>query len=193
MEYLKPVFIILWNILPGFTTVWIIRLLLFNPEYEHHFPNGKKAPLTPGLIYWGKNWLIKKLTSLLEDYIYDTRNMDQESRISKWELTVYRKVWNKMEFISEIKFLPSSWKEKIRYFCAFIIYEITKQFFRSFIPYLMDHFAVRKYVELLDQKLDVDIIKTFYVKYIFKYMMLLSLAIALFISIWNIIIYLIIK
>ncbi len=193
MEYLKPVFIILWNMIPGFTTVWLIRLLLFNPKHEHRFPNRKKVPLTPGLAYRSKNWIIKKLSSLLEDYIKDTRNMDKESRISKWELIVYRKVWHKMAFISEIKFLPGSWKEKIRTFCAFIVYEITKQFFRSFIPYLMDHFAVRKYIELLDKKLDVEILKKFYVNYIFKYTMLLSLGIALFISIWNIIIYFIIK
>ena len=193
MFILKPIFILIWNILPGFTLVWMIRIILFNPKHEMRFPNRKKVPLTPGLAYRSKNWLIDKLTSLLEDYINDTRNMDQESRISKWELNIYRKVWSRLEFISEIKFLPSVWKEKIRNFFAFLVYEITKYFFRSFVPYLMDHYSVRKYIELLDQKLDVDILKDYFVRYIFKFMLLFSIAVALIISIWNIIIYLIIK
>ena len=193
MEFLKPIFFILWNMLPGFIIVWAIRLILFNPKYEHHFSGGKKVPLTPGLAYRQKIWIIKKLTRLLEDYVNDTYNQDEDSRISRWEQNIYHKVWSKLEFISDFKYLPKTIKEKIRYFCAFIVYEITKQFLRSFVPYLMDHFAIRKYIVLLDQKLDVDILKKYYIKYVFKYMMLITLAIALIIGIWNIIIYLIIK
>jgi len=190
---LKPIFILLWNMLPGFLIVFSIKQLLFFPREEQRFPNGKKIPLTPGFAYKFKNWGMKKLRRLLQDYINDTLNQEKNSRISIWENTVFQKAWEKFEFCEKIVFLPHKWKEEIRYFFAMIIYEIFKQFLRKFVPYLMNHFEVNKYVELLDKKLNVDLVKDYFCKYIYKYLMLFVLAVGFIVGFWNVIIYIIIK
>ena len=193
MIILKPIFIILWNMLPGFLVIFTIKQLLFFPREEKRFPNGKKIPLTPGFAYKFKVWGMFKIRHLIQDYINDTKNQSENSRISIWENNIFQKAWNKFEFVDKISFLPQKWKDNIRYFFALIIYEITKQFLRKFVPYLMDHFEIDKYVELLDKKVDIDLIKDFFCRYVYKYLMLFVLGIGFIVGFWNVIIYLIIK
>ncbi|MCF7793643.1 MAG: hypothetical protein K9M95_07500 [Candidatus Cloacimonetes bacterium] len=193
MAFLKPVFIILWNMLPGFLVTYLIKQALFFPDKEKRFPNGKKVPLTPGFAYKAKNYLIHRITRLVQDFINDSRNNDSESRISKWENDMFHKAWNKFEPIENIKILPHKWKENIRFFFASIIYQLTKQFLRSFVPYLMEHYEVEKYIELIDKKIDMDIIKHYYERYIYRYVMYVVLAIGFVVGLWNVIIYLIVK
>jgi len=82
-----------------------------------------------------KDWLIQKLSSLLSDFLRDCRDEKDESMISKWELEVFKKTWDKLESIENIKFVPrASKKKKFYYFCSVLVYEIVKQFLRSFIP-----------------------------------------------------------
>ncbi|MDO9577390.1 MAG: hypothetical protein Q7J16_05855 [Candidatus Cloacimonadales bacterium] len=193
MVFLKSILILLWNMLPGFLIVFSIKQLLFFPREEKHFSNGKKIPLTPGFAYKFKNWIMHKIKRLLQDYINDSKNFSEKSRISIWEETFFQNVWDKFEFFENIKYIPHSWKENIRYFFSMVFYEIAKQFLRKFVPYLMDYFEVDKYVELLDKKIDIDLVKKFYCAYIYKYVMLFVLAWGFFNGFWNLIIYLIIK
>lgn len=193
MVVLKPVFILLWNIFPGVLLTFLIKQALFYPEKEKRFANGKKIPFTPGFAYKAKNWLMYKINRLVQDYINDTKNEDPESRLCKWEDEMFSKAWHKCEFIENIKFLPHKWKENIRFFLASIVYQITKQFLRSFVPYLMDHFEVDRYIELIDKKIDMKMIKFYYVHYIYKYVMYFVLAIGFVVGFWNVIIYLIVK
>lgn len=179
--------------LPGFLVVFTIKQLLFFPREEKHFSNGKRIPLTPGLAYLGKNWIMHKIKRLLQDYINDTKNFSEKSRISAWEDNLFKNAWDKFEFFDNIRYLPHKWKENIRYLFSLFFYEIAKQFLRKFVPYLMDYFEVDKYVELLDKKIDIDLLKKFYCTYIYKYVLWFVLACGFFVGLWNVIIYLIIK
>lgn len=193
MVYLKPVFIILWNMLPGFLVTYLIKQALFFPEREKRFANGRKIPFTPGLAYKAKNRLISKLERLVQDYLNDVRNSKEASRLSRWEDEVFKKAWDKCEFIEKIRLLPHKWKESIRFFLASVVYQLVKQFLRSFVPYLMEHYEVGKYIEMINKKIDMDIIRSYFEKYIYRYLMYLVLAIGFIIGLWNVIIYLIVK
>ncbi len=193
IAFLKPVFIVLWNMLPGFLVTFLIKQALFYPEREKRFSNGKKIPFTPGLAYKAKNYLMHRIERLVHDYINETKSEDQKSRISRWEDRMFTKAWNKCEFVENIKFLPHKWKENIRFFFASIVYQLTKQFLRSFIPYLMEHLEVTKYLELLDQKIDMEIIKYYYERYIYRNVMYFVLAAGFIGGLWNVIIYFIVK
>ncbi len=193
MAFIRPLSFIFLNVLPGMIVVFSIKAFLFYPKKEKYYFGRKKVPLTPGYAYKKKIWLIRKLSRLLSDYIRDTKDESDSSRISKWEQEAFRKAWKKCEFISNISLLPKAFKEKIRYFISVIVFEIVKQFFRSFVPYLMERYSVEKYVELLDKKLDMEIIRGYFNRYIFKYMLLITLAICLINGLWNMIIYFIIK
>jgi len=153
---------------------------------------GKKVPLTPGFAFHKKDWLIQKLSSILSDFLRDCKEEKDESIISKWELEVFKKTWDKLESIENIKFVPRAVKEKIHYFCSVLVYEIVKQFLRSFIPYLIENYKVSKYIDVLSQKLDMNMICGYFNKYVFKYMMLFSLAIHFLIGLGNMIVFLII-
>ena len=156
------------------------------------YVGSKKVPFTPGFAFRKKDWLIQKLSSILSDFLRDCRDEKDESMISKWELEVFKKTWDKLESIENIKFVPRAVKEKIHYFCSVLVYEIVKQFLRSFIPYLIENYKVSKYIDVLSQKLDMNIICGYFNKYVFKYMMLFSLAIHFLIGLGNMIVFLII-
>jgi hypothetical protein len=179
--------------LPGFLVVFTIKQLLFFPTKEKHFGNGKKIPLTPGLVYKGKNWIMDKIKHLIQDYINDTKNKAENSRISIWENNVFKHAWDKFDSVEDWKYLPRKWKEGIHYFLAWIVYEIVSQFLRNFVPYLMERYQIEKYIELVDQKLDVEIVKDYYCNYIYKYVMYFVLACGFGVGFWNMIIYLIVK
>ena len=103
---------------------------------------------------------------MVNDYINDTKNDTDGSRITKWEHKVFHQTWDKITFMDNLKFIPKSIKNNIKYFFATIVFEVVKQFLRTFVPYLMEKYEVNKYIELLDKKLDVDIIKALLVCYV---------------------------
>jgi len=76
---------------------------------------------------------------------------------------------------------------------ATIVFEVVKQFLRTFVPYLMEKYEVNKYIELLDKKLDVDIIKEYFNKYVYKYVLMFVLAVHFLIGFGNMLIYLCVK
>lgn len=191
MVFLYSLIFLAYNLFIGFLLVFIIKIFLFIPKKQLYF-GGKKIPFTPGFAFRKKVWLIKKLSSLLSDFLRDCRDEKDETIISKWELEIFKKTWDKLEGIENIKFVPRVVKEKIHYFCSILVYEIVKQFLRSFIPYLIENYKVSKYIDVLSQKLDMNIIYGYFNKYVFKYMMLVSLAIHFLIGLGNMIVFLII-
>ncbi len=192
MVYIKPFVFIFFNLLSGFLMVFIIKAFLFIPRKEKRL-FGKKVIGTPAFAYRKKIWLIKKMEKMLSDYIRDSKDESEDSRISKWEQEAFQKAWDKFEFLEKIKYLPRVFKEKIRYFLSVIVFEIVKQFLRTFIPYLMEKYEATKYIQLLDKKLDMEIIRDYFNRYVYKYMLIVSLSFFFLIGLGNMIIYLIIK
>ncbi|HPR18037.1 MAG TPA: hypothetical protein PLD62_07315 [Candidatus Cloacimonadota bacterium] len=191
MVFLRFLLFIFWNMLPGYLSVFLLKQLLFFPEKEKYFGNGKKIPLTPGFAFKVKNYLIQKITHLVHDYLDDTKNSESDSRISKWETQAFNRAWEKCDYIERIKFLPHKWRESIRFFLASVFYQLVKQFLRSFVPYLMDHFEVEKYIELLDKTIDMKVIKDYFIRYVYRYLLYAVLAIGFIVGLWNAVFYLI--
>ena len=192
MVYLKPFTFIFFNMLAGFVIVFSIKAFLFYPKREKYFFR-KRIPVTPGFAYRKKIWLIQKLTKMLNEYIRDSKDESDKSKITKWEQEAFKKAWNRFEFIDNIKLLPRVLKEKIRYFLSAIVYELAKQFLRSFVPYLMEKYGVEKYIQLLDRKLDMEIILGYFNRYVYKFMLIFSLSFFFLVGLGNMIIYLIMK
>lgn len=192
MFIIKPLSFIVFNMLAGFLIIFSLKIILFIPKKEKRFV-GTRIPLTPALIYRKKIWLINKLTKMLKNYIVDTQDESYDSRITKWEQETFHKAFAKLEFISNFKFLPSSLKLQIRHFLATIVYEVTKQFLRSFVPYLMERYNIKQYIELVDLKLDVKILEGYFNRYVFRYLTMFTLSVCFLIGLGNVIIYLIVK
>ena len=172
--------------------VFIIKAFLFIPRKEKRL-FGTRVIGTPAFAYRKKIWLIRKLDKMLLDYIRDSRDESQNSRVTKWEQDAFKKAWDKFEFLEKIKFLPRVLIEKIRYFLSVLVFEIVKQFLRTFIPYLMEKYEVKKYIQLLDKKLDMEIIRSYFNRYVYKYMLIVSLTFFSLIGLGNMVIYLIVK
>ena len=192
MFIIKPLIFIIVNMLFGFIYVFVIKFFLFIPSKEKKI-NGKRIPLTPAYVYRKKIWLIKKIKKMVNDYINDTKNDTDGSRITKWEHKVFHQTWDKITFMDNLRFIPKSIKNNIKYFFATLVFEVVKQFLRTFVPYLMGKYEVNKYIELLDKKLDVDIIKEYFNKYVYKYILMFVLAVHFLIGLGNMIIYLFVK
>jgi hypothetical protein len=137
--------------------------------------------------------VLTKISRVVQDYVNDSKNEEPDSRLSRWENNVFQKAWSKFEFIENIKLLPHSWKENIHFFLASLVYQVAKQFFRSFIPYLMDYYEVGKYVELIDKKIDVEALRVFYERFVYRYAMYLVLIVGSLVGVWNVIIFLIVR
>jgi len=190
--FLKGLFFILFNLLSGFLIVFTIKAILFLPRKAYYF-NGKKIIFTPGLLYRKRDWLMNKIRKELKDFLAEAKSDGEEGRISKWEKEAFKKAWEKFEFIEKPRFVPKVIKENLHFFFSAITFEVVKQFLRSFIPYLMEHYQINKYVQLLDKKLNIDIIYGYFNKYLYKYLMWFSLGFFLIVGIGNMIIYYIIQ
>lgn len=176
----------------GFIYVFAIKFFLFLPSKEKKV-FGKHIPFTPAFLYRKKIWLIKKIKTMVNDYINDTKDDTDGSRITKWEQKVFHQTWDKITFLDKFNFIPKSIEKNIKYFIATIVFEIVKQFLRTFIPFLMQKYELNKYIELLDAKLDVNIIKEYFNKYVYKYILMFVLAIHFLIGLGNMLIYLFVK
>ncbi len=192
MIFLKGLTFILFNALPGFLIPFGLKMLLFHPR-EKKWLFGKPVPLTPGLAPRYKVQLIDKLEALLSEYLHDCHSEDPASRISKWEKEAYGKAWDKLALIDKAQILTQHMKDGLRHSLALIVFEAVKQFFRSFVPFLMERYEVEKYIDLVDEKLDLATIETYYRRYIYKYMLYFFLAVSALIGVANMLYYIIIQ
>jgi len=192
MVFLKSLIFLVYNILAGLMIPVIIRTFLLFPSEEKRIGE-RKIPLTPGFLYRKRDLLISKLKDTLRNYLNDCKNDSKDSTVNVWENRVFSNVWEKLEPISEVNFLPKVIKENIRYIIALTAYEIAKQFFRTFIPFLLEKFKAHKLINIIEEKLNMKIIAEYYDKFVFKYMIIFFLIINLIIGFGNMILYLIIQ
>ncbi len=192
MVFLKSLLFLLYNLGWGFLIPFSIKSILFFPSSKWTI-SGKDVPLTPGLIYRKKIWLINRMHGLLDDYLNACRSSDRNTKVAQWEQKTFDKAWDVLEFFDRLVLIPRVIRDWLRHFFAMIAYELVKQFLRTFIPYLMERYKVRSYIQLADQKLDVDILKGYYNRYIYKFMLIFFLGLNFLIGLGNMIVYLIIR
>lgn len=186
--FLFPIVNIILGLIPLFLIVWF----LFYPNRKRYIFD-KHIPLTPAYAYRKKKQLIAKLHRYLYDYLKDCKNSDDETRVVQWETKAYQKAFERFTFIAEARWIPNFISERIQSFLAKIVYEIVRQFLRKLVPYLMDRYELSSYIELLNQKLDVNVIRDFIMKKILKYIVIFLVAFYGLIGLTNGILYLIIK
>lgn len=191
MIFLKSLIFPAANCLYGFLIVFLVKCLLFQPSREIYF-GGTRLPLTPGFLYRKRNLLINFMKGTLRNYLKDCSDNSSRSRISVWENRIFRQVWDKLEVIDNIKFLPHFITSNIRYGLALMVYEFSRQFLRTFVPFLLEKYKVQHLIDIVEEKIDMEIIKEYYDKYVYKFMMIFFLSIGLLVGIGNMIVYLII-
>ncbi|MDY6916021.1 MAG: hypothetical protein SVM86_06885 [Candidatus Cloacimonadota bacterium] len=191
MIFLKSLLFILYNVAMAFALVYSIKFILFYPKEKKFFLK-KKVPLTPGLVPKYRKKLMDKLKITLHDYLNACQNFSENNMVTGWEEELYNKAWERLSFFEESKFIPSFLKNKLRHSVALLVFEITRGFLRSFVPYLIQKFEVKKYIELLDEKISIKILEDYYNKYVYKYMLIIVMAFYFLIGIANMILYLII-
>lgn len=192
MVVLTSLIFIAYNMFCGFLIAFLLKAFFFYPAHKKVL-FGKRVPFTPALVYRKKQKLIRWLESMIKDYLRDAASTDDKTRIAEWEKRAFDKTWEKFHKIEDIKLLPHSWKENIRYGISLFVFEITKQFLRSFVPFLMERYKLIKYVDLLDKALDLDVIKEYYNRYVYRIMLYVLLTFNFLVGLGNAIIYIIIE
>ena len=192
MIFLKSLIFPLANCFYGFLIVFLLRCFLLTPKSEIRI-SGKRLPLTPGFLYRKRNQVIKLMQDTLNNYLKDCQDTSQLSRISVWENRIFRNVWERMESVDNIKFLPHFITSNIRYGIALVAYELARQFLRTFVPFLLEKYKAQHLIDIVDEKLDMKIVTEYFDKYVYKYMMIFFVGMGLLIGIGNMIVYLIIQ
>jgi uncharacterized membrane protein YheB (UPF0754 family) len=191
MTFLKSLLFIVFNVVLAYCLVCIIKFILFRPR-QPKFWFKKQIPLTPGLVPKYRNILMEKIEVSLHDYLTACQNYSQNNMISDWEDQIYEKAWQRLASLEEIKFLPSFIKTKLRHSVALLVFEITRGFLRSFVPFLLQKLNVKHYIALLDEKISLEILEEYFNKYVYKYMLIVVLSFYFLIGIANMIFFLII-
>lgn len=188
MIFLKGLFFILFNLLSGFLIAFVAKAILFLPRKAKYF-RGKQIIFTPGLLYRKRDWVMNKIRTEIKNFLKEAKSEIEGSKVSKWEQEAFKRAWEKFEFIEKPRFVPRVIKENLHFFFSAIVFEVVKQFLRSFVPYLMEHYQINKYVDLLEKKFDMDVIYGYFNKYVYKYMLMFSLAFFFLVGFGNMIIY----
>ncbi len=191
MTFLLSLLFLAINLLYGASWVWLIRWLLFNKKQRYIFR--KKNILTPGLIIKGKSYVMNKIRGTVKDYLDQVDDLDSHrGYIYNWERKVYNKIYNGLDKINSIKYLPQSAIQWIKNAVAFFIKDLCSQFLRTFIPYMYEYYQVSSKIDLLDKKIDLELVESYYNRYVHKYFMWFNLACFAIIGIYNQVLYLII-
>ncbi len=152
-----------------------------------------KVPFTPGFIFRQKENLSQKLHDLLESLLIECKNFDYESNISRLERKTYNQVLDKFLSLKKVRCLPHFFLDRISLLSAQISFEVFRQFVRSFVPFLIEEYKVESYIDLLDQKIDVYIIRKYYLRYVHRYMVIVSACFFFLMGLFNMIVFLIVR
>lgn len=191
MNFLLSLIFIPINLLFGASIIWFIRWLLFNKKQRYIFK--KKNILTPGIIPKLKNYLLGKVRTSVKDYFEQVDDFQShQGYIYKWEKQVYQRIYDNTEFIDKARYIPTRVADWIRHSIAFICKDLSSRFLRTFIPYLYEYYRINDKIDLVDEKIDLVVIESYYNQYIHRFLMYFNLFIFLLAGILNLILFLII-
>ncbi len=185
-------FIIINIVVLGILPVLVLIVFLFYPKKEKYFKN-RKIPLTPAFLYRKKKFYLDQLHRYFYDYLKDCKSDSDATKIAQWEDKAFKKAYEKLQFISDFKWLPSFIKNAVHSFLANICYQLVSQFFRKLVPWLMEKYELKQYIDLLDTKLDVDMLRDFLMQKAFKYVIIFFAAIFGLIGLLNALLFLILN
>ncbi|MFO7896220.1 MAG: hypothetical protein R6U84_04740 [Candidatus Cloacimonadales bacterium] len=192
MLFLKFLTMIFINLVLGMLPFMALVVFLFYPNKPLRW-RGKQLPGTPAFLYRQKNKYINKLHRWLHDYLQDSASSDPETSIAQWEDKAYRRAYEKFQFISDFAWLPRFIKEPLHNLLATFFYEIVRQFLRNLVPFLLEKYQLSSYIDLLDKKLDLDILREFINQKILKYVFIILLIFYGLIGLLNGFLFLILK
>lgn len=191
MNFLLSMIFLPLNLLFGASIIWLIRWLLFNKKQRYIFK--KRNILTPGVIPKLKNFLLSKVRNAVKEYFEQVDDFEShQGYIYNWEKKVYHKVFDATEFIDNIRFMPTSVADWIRHALAFIVKDLSSRFLRTFIPYLYEYYKINNKIDIIDEKIDLVVIESYYNQYCHRFLMYFNLFIFLLAGILNQILFLII-
>jgi hypothetical protein len=164
--------------LVAFLLVSLVRWILFYPRKEILI-NGKKLPLTPGLIVKYHKLLMSKFNGLLNDFLHDIESDHGDNKITDWEEKCFEKCYKWAEHKINIKYLPNKLLIGLRVLMAEFGREFVHQFARSFVPYLMERMDVSRYVDMVNHNINLELLQKYYDRYIYKYSLIIMCGFAL--------------
>lgn len=174
MNFLLSLIFLPLNLLMGATLVWTIRWLLFNKKPMFIFK--KRNIFTPGVIPRLKNLLLRKIRGAVKDYFEQVDDFaSHQGYIYRWEKKVYAEVFDRTEFIDRARYIPTSVADWLRHAFAFIAKDLSSRFLRTFIPYLYEYYKVDNKIEIIDEKINLEVIESFYNQYLHNFFMGFSL------------------
>lgn len=191
MIFLKSLLFIVWNVAIGLLIIELVRWILFNRKSRFIF--GMHIPLTPGFVIAKRDWVFNKVRAILHDYLDQAdKEYDTYGYLAKWEKLVYETILEKTGFVDEWKFMPHSWKEKIKTKLASIAQDIARKILRKVIPSLIEQLQVEHRIDDFDEQISSKVIRQYYNRYVHKYLIYFFMAVNFLVGVTNMILYLII-
>ncbi|MCD4828348.1 MAG: hypothetical protein K8R90_02815 [Candidatus Cloacimonetes bacterium] len=193
MIALKALILLLANIGIGCFYVWLIMAFLFLPRRRLRV-FGKLVPFTPGYLWRKKVWLFHLVNRYIDDFLYAAVNEeDTESVVCAWEQRAWKATWERLATLEQSGKIPAPVARGLRRFISQLAYELTRQALRNLVPYLMEHYKARSWLDLAEQKLDVAVVMAYAQRYVFKYLYLFMLALCGLIGLFNVVVYLLLQ
>ncbi len=186
--FLKGLLFIVCNMLVAFILVYAFKMILFRPKPIKFF--GKKIPITQGYLVRKRNWVFYKLRLLLNDYLHQAQDESYpDGYLKRWEQNIHDAVMDKIISMGELNFLPRKWRDKLSNLIANAVLNLVKQFLHKFVPFVISTYHLHSYIDLLDKKLDIDILIHYFNRFIYKPVLYIFLAISFLIGLGNMILF----
>lgn len=186
--FLKGLLFIVCNMLVAFILIYAVKMFLFKKKPFKFF--GKAIPITQGYLVRKRNWVLNKLRYLLNDYLNQAQDESYpDGYLKKWEQEIHEAVIGKITSMDELYFFPKTWRDKISNLIANLVLKLVKQFLRKFVPFLISNYHLHTYIDLLDKKLDIDILVQYFDKYVYRPVLYVFLAISFLIGVGNMILF----
>ena len=190
---LKAFILLIANMGVGFLWAWLVMAFLFLPKRRLYL-FGWPVPFTPGFLWRKKDWLFEQANHYVDDYLRAAMDEgDTESIVCEWENKVWQAGWDKLEALEQHDKIPRQVGQMLRRFIAQLAYEVARQGLRNFIPYLVEHYNARSWLDLACEKLDVGVVMRYANQYVFKYLYYFMLGLCFLIGLFNVIVFLLLQ
>jgi len=165
---IKFIVIVAVNIGLGLGLSGLIYNFFFCSKTKYIF--GRKIPFTPGLIYRKKKWLIKKLNGIINDYIkYASDENLHNNYLASFERKIQKNIHNGLKEFFTKKLIPEFVRKKLVNWSDSLSVFLVKKITRELVPYIIFSADISGKIELLNQKLDIDLLKKYFDEYVYKY------------------------